>query len=117
MTAIIVLLVLGTVFLIQKSALEAEHRDSQRKTAINAMYHNLEEIVYKKHSSYPIELSTKDLPAMDEALFTDPEGKKIGEVGSQYRYTASDCDGSRCKHYVLSAQLEREATYERRSAN
>jgi len=115
LTAILVLLVLGTVFLLQKNSLEAEHRDSDRKTAINAMYHNLEEITYKKLGGYPIVLTKADLPAMDEALLTDPRGKKLGETGSEYRYSPSDCDGKICKNYTLSSRLEREAVYERKS--
>ena len=61
-------------------------RDTQRKTAINAMYYNLEEVYFPAQKSYPRVLSANNLKAMDAKLLKDPQGVVIGEHGSDYRY-------------------------------
>lgn len=114
--AIIVFLgVVATLLLIQKGNLEATRRDNQRKTAINAMYYNLEEVFYEKNGYYPARIDSKTLRAMDPALFTDPDGVKMGEQGTTYRYNSTDCDDEKCKSYTLRADLEREADYVKES--
>jgi Tfp pilus assembly protein PilE len=113
---IVVILFLATatiLLLIQRDNLEASQRDNQRKTAINAMHFNLEEVYYEKNGNYPAEITSKKLPAMDPELFTDPNGIKLGEQASDYRYTANDCDNDKCKGYTLTAELEKEALYEK----
>lgn len=113
---IVVILFLGvatTLLFIQRSNLEAAQRDDQRKTAINAMHFNLEEVFYKKNSSYPAEITSKDLPAMDPALLTDPNGVTIGEADSDYRYEGLNCNNNACQGYRLTAELEKEAVYEK----
>jgi len=111
---IVVIVFLGTVatlLLIQKGNLEATKRDNQRKTAINAMYYNLEEVFYEKNKYYPSKIDSKTLRAMDPALFTDPSGVKMNESASSYRYDGTNCDNEKCKSYSLRADLEREADY------
>lgn len=115
--AILILLTAGVIFLVQKSNLNAGHRDTQRKIAINAIYYNLEEIVHPKLGGYPARLDAKQLKAMDSELLKDPNGITLGETGSDYVYEPSSCDGDICKHYVLRATLEREAPFERKSRN
>ncbi|HMR72547.1 MAG TPA: type II secretion system protein [Candidatus Saccharibacteria bacterium] len=114
---ILVLASAGVIFLVQKNNLSAGHRDTQRKTAINAIYYNLEEIVYPKLGGYPATLDAKQLKAMDSELLKDPNGTAIGESGSDYSYEPSSCNGDICEHYVLRASLEREAAFERKSRN
>ena len=46
--AIVFISAAATLLFIQRSSLEATHRDNERKTAINAMYYNLEEVFYEK---------------------------------------------------------------------
>jgi type II secretory pathway pseudopilin PulG len=113
---IVVILFLGivtTLLLIQRGNLEAAGRDDKRKTAINAMHFNLEEVFFEKNGYYPASIDSKNLPAMDPELFTDPNGVKIGEAASNYRYEGLNCSNNNCKGYRLTAQLEKEAVFEK----
>jgi type II secretory pathway pseudopilin PulG len=105
------------LLLYQKAGALAAQRDEERKTAINAMYYNLEEVFYEKNGYYPEKIDSKTLRAMDPQLFTDPEGHKLGDVGSDYRYESADCRGDHCKSYVLRANLEKEADYVKTNRN
>jgi len=116
-----VLLLLGIgswLFFSEKATVSATQRDSARKVAINSMYYNLEEVYYQQHTSYPASIDSKTLRAMDPALFTDPEGKKLGESGANYRYDGIGCttDGA-CKGYKLSSSMEREGDYIKTNRN
>lgn len=115
---IAVLTVGGWLFFSEKARVDAVQRDSQRKTAINAMYYNLEEVFYEKNRYYPASIDSKTLRAMDPAQFTDPTGTKLGDAGSSYRYNATGCttDGH-CTGYELRAQLEREADFVKTNRN
>lgn len=113
---IVVILFLGvvtTLLLLQRNNLEAAHRDNQRKTAINAMHFNLEEVYYTKNKSYPAEITSKKLPAMNPELLTDPDGVTIGAADSDYRYEGLNCNNDKCQGYRLTAELEKEAVYEK----
>jgi type II secretory pathway pseudopilin PulG len=99
------------LLLYQKANIQAAQRDETRKTAINAMYYSLEEVFYEKNGYYPAKIDSKTLKAMDPQLFTDPNGKKLGEPGSSYRYDSIDCQADQCKGYTLTARLEKEADY------
>ena len=93
-------------------ALRMTHRDQDRKTAINAIYYNLEEVVRPKLGAYPRTLDASLLTAMDAQLLKDPSGITIGQRDSDYRYEATGCNGSdRCSGYRLSADLERETDF------
>lgn len=105
------LAVASVIFFVQKNNIEVAARDDQRKTAINAMYYSLEEVYFKAHSSYPRTLSSANLPSVDPDLFKDPNGVKIGESNSDYRYEPTNCDGDACKGYTLRTTLENEADY------
>lgn len=118
----------GVLFFIQKNNLETSVRDDDRKAAINAMYFALEEGFYKQNGYYPTEISGKNLPTIDGALFTDPNGFKLGQttqkvgdtdipVQSDYRYEPTNCTDSKCKSYTLRADLEAEADYVKKSRN
>lgn len=111
---------LGTIavlLLIQKGNLSATQRDDQRKTAINAMYYNLEEVFYEQNGHYPAKIDSKTLRAMDPELFTDPKGIKMNEQDAEYIYTPSNCENDKCKSYKLSAPLEKEAEYSKTNRN
>ena len=105
------------IFFVQKNNLEAASRDETRKTSINAMYYSLEEVFFKANGYYPRTIDEKVLPSMDPALFSDPQGVKIGEATSDYRYESLNCDGDRCKSYVLRTTLENEADFIKDSRN
>lgn len=112
LVAITILITVGAVFFVQKSNLESASRDDTRRTAINAMYYNLEDVFFVKNKYYPQTIDSKNLTAMDADLFTDPDGITLGTSGSDYRYEAKNCtlDGQ-CKAYTLRASLENEADY------
>jgi len=117
---IIVVAFLGfaaTLLLIQRSDLLASQRDNQRKTAINAMYYNLEEVYYAKYGYYPSKIDSPTLGAMDPALFTDPDGTKMNDSDAEYHYDATNCQNGQCKSYKLTADMEKEATYTKKSRN
>jgi type II secretory pathway pseudopilin PulG len=105
------------VLLYQKNNIEASRRDQDRKTAINAMYYNLEEVFYEKNNYYPAAIDSKTLRAMDPALFTDPDGNKLGDAASDYRYEGIDCVNDQCKSYKLIGKLEKEADYIKTNRN
>jgi Tfp pilus assembly protein PilE len=113
-----VFLGLATVLLLmQRSDLAASQRDNQRKTAINAMYYNLEEVYYAKNGYYPSKIDENTLVAMDPDLFTDPKGATINKAEAEYHYDASNCQDNKCKSYKLTAEMEKEATYVKKSRN
>lgn len=117
---LVIVLILGAasvLFFIQKSNVEVAARDGQRKTAINAMYYGLEEVFYKANKFYPSSLSETNLPSVDPALFTDPDGAKIGTSESDYRYEGINCADEKCKSYTLRTTLENEADFIRDSKN
>lgn len=101
----------GSLFYIQKRDIETANRDNARKTAINAIYYNLEELYYPANSSYPKSISSDSLRAMDPALLKDPQGVAIGNQASDYYYEPLGCDGDICRGYKLSANLENEQDF------
>ena len=101
----------SAVFFIQKNNVEIAARDSFRKTAINAIYYSLEEVYFAENKSYPRSVSAEVLPSVDPDLFTDPNGVKIGESNSDFRYEPLNCTDSACKGYSLRASLEGEADF------
>lgn len=113
--AVVFLLAAGTLFYIQKRDLEVANRDSQRKTAINVMYYNLEDVFYPTNKFYPEVLAADQLKGIDPSILTDPNGGKIGE--GNYRYEPKDCVEGKCKSYTLSADLEHEADFVKTSRN
>jgi len=107
----------SVLFFVQKNHVEVAARDDARKTAINAMYYSLEEVYYKQHSAYPRTINSEILPSVDPNLFKDPNGVKIGESGSNYRYEGLNCNGDTCKSYTLRADLEAEGDFVKSSNN
>ena len=105
---VVVFAVASVVFFVQKNHVETAARDESRKTSINAMYYSLEEVYFKAHASYPRTLNAETLPSVDPELFKDPEGKKIGESDSDFRYEGLNCEGDACKGYSLRADLKNE---------
>ena len=106
-----------SLLLYQKSGALAARRDEARKTSINAMYYNLEEVFYEKNGFYPEKIDSDILRAMDPELFTDPNGIKLGEAESDFRYESADCQAERCKSYTLKADLEKEADFIKTNRN
>ena len=109
--------VAAIISLIQTSTIHTETINKQKRTAINAMYYSLEESFYKEHKYYPETLSDDTLETMDSALLTDPDGVKIGDSSSDYRYEARDCTDGKCKAYTLRTVLKNEADFVKESRN
>ncbi len=99
------------LFFVQKSNIDAMERDEDRKTAINAMYYALEESFYKDNGYYPETISEDNIKVIDPALWTDPSGNNLGDLGSSYSYEPADCRDGKCKEYILKAELEKEDAY------
>jgi type II secretory pathway pseudopilin PulG len=78
-TVTIILIVAGLLVFNQITSLNRADADSQRKTAVNAMYYALEEVYYKQNGSYPATLTPETLPSVDPSLFTDPDGFTLGK--------------------------------------
>lgn len=108
---IVILSAASILFFMQKGSIEVAQRDAQRKTAINAMYYSLEEVFYKTNGYYPHSINSEVLPAVDPDLFKDPNGVKIGEAQSNYRYEGIDCENDKCSRYSLRTTLENEADF------
>lgn len=109
---VIVLTITSAILvLVQKNNAEATMRDRERKIAINAMYFQLTNVFYKQNNYYPEKISPEILNGVDPALFTDPWGTFMGDVGSNYSYQASNCEDSRCQSFKLSSFMEKEAGY------
>lgn len=113
--AVLFLAVVGTFLLIQRGDLVASNHDTERKTAVNAMYYSLEKVYYPQHGAYPQTLDAAALPSVDPALFTDVNGKKPGDTGYEYRYEPTGCSDGKCKNYTLRVPLQKEAEYVKRS--
>jgi prepilin-type N-terminal cleavage/methylation domain-containing protein len=107
----------GIIFFVQKNHVEVATRDESRKTSINAMYYSLEEVYFTANKSYPRTISAEVLPSVDPALFTDPNGVKIGEGSSNFRYEPINCTGDSCKGYTLRSTLENEDDYVKTNRN
>lgn len=109
--------VVSVIFFMQKNSLEVVASDNTQKTAINAMYYSLEEVYYPANGYYPQTISSDNLKSVDPDLFTDPNGIKLGDEGSSYTYTPTNCEDSKCKSYTLKASLQNEDDYTKTSKN
>ncbi|HKX72500.1 MAG TPA: type II secretion system protein [Candidatus Saccharimonadales bacterium] len=115
--AVVFLLAAATIFYVQKRDLEVAHRDSARKTAMNEIYYNLEDVYFAANQGYPERLAADQLKGVNPESLKDPSGKIVGEYGSNYRYEPKDCTDGKCKSYTLTADLENEADFVKDSRN
>lgn len=135
---IIVAAVASTLFFIQNNNLRAAKLDTQRKTAINAIYYDLEKVFYAKNGYYPVEITEQNMVAVDPNLLVDTNGTKISDKLdlsdlsddekkslnleaadtrlSEYIYSPINCslDG-KCKGYTLRVSLSSEGDYVKKS--
>jgi len=107
----------SVVFFVQKNHVEIAARDEARKTSINAIYYSLEEVYFKEHKSYPRTITTDNLPSVDPDHLKDPNGVKIGESTSDFRYEPVNCSGDACKGYTLRTTLENEDDFIKTNRN
>lgn len=114
--ALVLLGFVGAIAFDRYGAVRTIHRDQQRKTAMNAIHHNLEEIVRPALGGYPRTISSAQLTAIDPSYLKDPTGDSIGQADSDYRYEPTGCGGGDvCKGYRLTAKLEGESDFVRTS--
>ncbi|OYW42719.1 hypothetical protein B7Z28_01300 [Candidatus Saccharibacteria bacterium 32-45-3] len=114
---IVFLVAAGFVLMFQVQKINAEHINSQKKTAINAIYYSLEESFYPENEFYPEYIEQDTLKTMDSALLTAPDGTVLGQTGSTYHYESKDCQGGKCKSYTLRTTLSGEADFIKESRN
>ena len=114
---IVFLVAAGTIIYVQKRDLETAQRDSAAKTAINAMFFNLEDIYYPANQSYPEKLTPEALRGLDPAILKDSNSKQIGDKESDYYYEPKDCKDGKCKSYSLRADLVNENDFVKESRN
>lgn len=112
-----VFLVGSAVFFIQKNQVEVAARDEARKTSINAIYYSLEEVYFKSNQSYPRTITAENLPSVDPSLLKDPNGIKIGESNSDFRYEPVNCTDDTCKGYTLRTSLQNEDDFVKTNRN
>lgn len=95
---------------------ETRERDSDRKTAINALHYYLEE-VYKpaNNGSYPAVLDAEAIEALQPDELRDPLGRIVTDPASDLRYEPGGCNGDLCGRYTLRADLEKESDFIRQS--
>lgn len=113
--AVLFLIAAGVVLFFQLDGIYMQQLNSDKKTAINAIYFSLEEGFYPENNFYPETLADNTLPTMDKELLTDPYGIRIGEPSSAYRYEPTNCDDGKCKSYTIRATLDREEDFVRSS--
>ena len=113
----IFLLVVGVLSWLQKIEIQEQSSDTLSKTTINAVYYNLEEVLYKQNGFYPKTIGEDNLKAMDPNLLTDRNGVVLGEEGSLFRYEPTSCNGDQCQHYTLRADLIKEDDFVKKSKN
>lgn len=108
----------GVVLMFQLQHMKKEDDNSKKKIAINAIYYSLEESFYQTNKYYPENIKPNTLKTLDPELLTDPNGIKLGQEGSSYRYEPKSCstDG-KCESYSLRATLDGEADFIKKNRN
>ena len=111
LVALVLVLIIGTIALVQKNDLDASTRDQKRKISVNAMYYGLKEGYFKQNKSYPSTISKENL------LFIDPASFVL--VGNDKEYTIHykglNCEANACADFLVTTKLEKESEYKRGS--
>jgi len=105
------LITAGVLLTFQAQKINTEFKNSQRKTAINAIYYSLEEGFYPENKFYPEHIKKDTLKTLYPELLTDPDGVTLGEEGATYRYEPSNCQDGKCQSYKLRSSLDGEADF------
>jgi Tfp pilus assembly protein PilE len=114
LVVVLVLAAVGVVAVTNIRNLRAENRDTVSKTEINAVYYQLESF-YEKNGYYPETVSATSLTGIDPESVKDYLGKPIGDSSSLYSYKPALCTDTKCRSFELSAQLEKEAPFVKKS--
>ncbi len=113
----IFLLTAGIVSIFQLQKINNQHDDEIKKTAINSIYYSLEEEFYTSQRYYPEHIKDDTLKTIDSKILTDPDGYKIGEKESSYRYEPKKCQEGKCESYTLRASLSEEEDFVKKNRN
>ncbi len=113
--AIVLASIIGLFIFNQWQYANASQRDTERKTAINAIHAYLERTYYPANQNYPVALNEAFLKALNEDETKDPAGRVIGSAQSDLRYEPFGCDGMSCSGYTLRANLEKEDDFVKQS--
>lgn len=113
---IIVLVAVSVLGVSNVRNLRAQNRDSTSKSDINATYYQLEAF-YEKNGYYPSTVDATILKGIDPDSLKDRGGAVINQAGSIYTYKPAGCADTKCKSFVLTAQLEKEAPFVKQSLN
>lgn len=114
MVCIVVIAAISVLAMTNVRGARSENRDSQKKTDINAVYYQLESF-HEANGYYPKTIDAKVLKGIDPDSLIDNNGRSINQTGGSYVYTSENCADVKCKSYVLTAELEKEAPFERLS--
>lgn len=109
LSAVVLILIVGTLVVLQKNNLDAASRDQQRKTSVNAIYYGLKKGYFVKTGNYPSALDSNSMPYVDPKAF-----QQIGS-DNQYavKYRGLDCEDTKCKGFEIKTNLEKESTYKK----
>jgi hypothetical protein len=112
----VILTVLAIFFVIQKTDLDSSYADRDRKITVNSIYYNLTEIFKPTNGYFPENITVDTLTGIDPKILTDALGNTIGDPESSFFYEGLDCNNKgECKDFRITANLDKEATYERSS--
>jgi len=114
LVVLMVIVIAGAIALTNVRTIRSQNRDTESKSDINALYFQLETF-YEENNYYPLTLDKAVVFKARPEIVTDVNGAIIGDKDSAYSYNPEDCTGKKCESFELSSELEREATYIKRS--
>lgn len=114
MVCIVVIAAISVLALTNVRGARADQRDSQKKSDINAIFFQLEAF-HEANGYYPKTIDENVLKGIDPDSLIDNNGKSITEGTGAYVYSSENCTDTKCKTYVLQADLEKEAVYQKLS--
>ncbi len=114
MVCIVVIAAISVLALTNIRGARAEQRDSQKKSDINAIFFQLESF-HEANGYYPKTVDATILKGIDPDSLIDNNGKSITEGTGAYVYSPENCADVKCKTYVLQADLEKEAVFQKLS--
>ncbi len=111
---ILVLGVVSVVALTNIRTVRAQNRDATSKVDINAIFFQAE-VFREKNGYYPETIDATILKGIDSESLKDKVGLALNAAGSAYTYKPAGCTDSKCKSFVLTSQLEKEAPFVKES--
>lgn len=114
MVCIVVIAAISVLALTNVRGARAEQRDAQKKSDINAIFFQLEAF-HEANGYYPKTIDGNVLKGIDPDSLIDNNGKSISDGTGAYVYSAENCTEAKCKTYVLRAELEKEAVFQKLS--